>query len=220
MAFTLVEMLSVIGIIVILALLLPPLFQTLWEGANVTKCAGNLRQIGALFHAEAADQNGIIKMQWYKGPNSTKRWNNYLIEGGYLSKTDKIAFCPSVAQSGGVVASSDGGFVYGTVGFADPADPYSFNFDDAPNSRAIRLPAIEHPSEYWLLTDTWSTPNKHQIYIILNNATGLMHLRHRGRANMLFADGHVAVMSLEDTKNFAINPLNKAFDQNKQMISQ
>ena len=48
-AFTLVELLVVIAILLILGALIFPVFQKAQDSANLTKCASNLRQLGAAF---------------------------------------------------------------------------------------------------------------------------------------------------------------------------
>ena len=230
-AFTVLELLAAVGILLVLAALLIPVGKRILEGAEGTRCAGNLRQLGASFHTAAGENNGLVKFQSYtKKANSTKRFNNYLIEGGYLDKNNKLAFCPSLSVVNGVRASGDGDYVYGGIIIADPGDPYSRFIDDIDTdgndmvgkSRAIRLNTIERPAEYWLLTDSWSIPNNHQLYYINKDAaaTQRMHLRHNSKANMLFADGHVSAVDLSQTAKFPINPLKNAFDLKRQPVSE
>lgn len=214
-AFTLLELLVVCGVLLVLMGLLFPAIRAVKAQGNSTKCMANLKQIGVLLHAESADNNGVVKFQSYTTPGTTKRWNNYLIEGGYLEASSKIPFCPSVAVSNGVMASGMGGYVYGGVIFAEATDPYSTFVDGISTSRAVRLSSIDRPSQYWLLTDSWSLQLNHQTYYIdrSSGSSSRMQLRHQGRANTLFADGHVRGMDLNETKNYSIYPLVNAFDE-------
>lgn len=59
-AFTLVELLVVIGIIALLAAILFPVFATVRGKARQTVCISNLRQIGTAFQMYAQDFDGIV----------------------------------------------------------------------------------------------------------------------------------------------------------------
>jgi len=59
-AFTLIELICVIGIIGILIALLMPSLIRVRESARSLKCLSNLRQLGIAFHSYAAEQNGYL----------------------------------------------------------------------------------------------------------------------------------------------------------------
>jgi prepilin-type N-terminal cleavage/methylation domain-containing protein/prepilin-type processing-associated H-X9-DG protein len=59
-AFTLIELRVVVAIIAVLAALLLPVLGKVQEGANATKCASNLQQIGAAINAYTADNDGLL----------------------------------------------------------------------------------------------------------------------------------------------------------------
>src|SRR5688572_16487404 len=59
-AFTLIELICVIGIIAILIALLLPSLITAREAARSLKCLSTLRQLGVAFHSYAAEQRGYL----------------------------------------------------------------------------------------------------------------------------------------------------------------
>ena len=71
-AFTLVELLVVIGIIALLIAILFPVLSRMKERARRTQCAANLRQIGAGIFAYGADNGG--KLFWHRRSTLYARW--------------------------------------------------------------------------------------------------------------------------------------------------
>jgi prepilin-type processing-associated H-X9-DG protein/prepilin-type N-terminal cleavage/methylation domain-containing protein len=103
-AFTLVELLVVIGIIAVLVSLILPALGKARDAANVTKCIANLQQIGAGIHVYVNEHRGIMPLIYQRHFNEATRLG--LPEGGrgltmfgllyQISKIDVHAFrCPS-----------------------------------------------------------------------------------------------------------------------------
>jgi prepilin-type N-terminal cleavage/methylation domain-containing protein/prepilin-type processing-associated H-X9-DG protein len=113
-AFTLVELLVVIGIIALLIAILLPTLGRAREQAKTTQCLSNLRQIGIGFQMYAADHKGAIVPAWIddagKGSAGLESYATMLIGLKYLpapeqqdfdeptSQGDSVFRCPSGAD--------------------------------------------------------------------------------------------------------------------------
>jgi prepilin-type N-terminal cleavage/methylation domain-containing protein/prepilin-type processing-associated H-X9-DG protein len=113
-AFTLVELLIVIGIIAVLIAILMPALSAAKEAANRVKCANNLKQIGIGYVAFAADNNGRF-------PYTETNWQTWMLPQDYYrllttyGLLDDLFICPSTVDSN-VNAGVDNVFFNGING--------------------------------------------------------------------------------------------------------
>ncbi len=228
--FTLVELLTVISVISILASLLLPALNKARSKSRSIACINNLKQNSAIFalYSSDFDDNYIYTggSGFYYWPNlyGNKFGNSYfrlneVKVGGVVQYEAKNIRCPESAEP--TRDNQLGSRAYGLLRW----DPYGLNsstrrwhvmkydltFGDpwvsaAPlgssgKSDLIKVTRMKSHSEFILLADSSYTMN-HATYANQDNCMFFIHadwsgssygisLRHNGRANMSFFDGHV-----------------------------
>lgn len=104
-AFTLVELLVVIGIIALLVAILLPVLGKAREQANTVKCLSNMKQLVTAAQMYASENKGYILPC---GTPEAGWWCNILVDGKYLGsaqakagagpETSSVFFCPTGNQ--------------------------------------------------------------------------------------------------------------------------
>ena len=187
-AFTLVELLVVIGIIAILAALLLPALSKGQARAKRVFCENNLEQIGAAFHAFSHDHNSKFPMQVPMADGGSQEFvqNGYLINGEFY-----FGFHNFQAMAGELITPDI------LICPADTRLPAT-NFATLQNSNLSYFAGVNadfsKPNSI-LAGDRNLATNSLQNWTILR-VDGQSRLRwtqelHQFKGNVLFADGHV-----------------------------
>jgi prepilin-type N-terminal cleavage/methylation domain-containing protein/prepilin-type processing-associated H-X9-DG protein len=209
-AFTLVEVLVVIGIIGLLTALLLPAVQSAREAARRTACASNLRQIGLAMQQYAMTHQG--RFPWNVHAGQTQGWMYTLMP--FAENVDDIRMCPD-----------DPNYVQR---MADPSKESSYVINEYVSSAGVdgailRLYKVHDTSKLIVLFEgsdnrgaqddhvhasVWYTPLKIAQGLVWPGITNEINpSRHvvsgaqpdgtysGGSANYLFADCHVETIS-------------------------
>lgn len=192
-AFTLIELLTVIAIIGILAAIIIPVTGSVREQGRVTQCRSNLRQIVMSMELYAQNSRGF-----YPAIGNTSEGfsiHDKLMSGGFLDKNPKLFICPSKEIS---IPLSDW-----------PLSYYGINRSLCPDGGTSskirrRQSDIENPSRVAIFVDAPSSANQ-KLSIAnwgvgrdISDAEGVGLHKKRSWLLFAFADGHIAYMNKMD----------------------
>lgn len=195
-SFTLIELLIVIAIIAILAAMLLPALNQARERGRQAACISNLKQISMANLQYANDFNGywiIMKAA------HVDRWPQYL--GGVIGKYLPLSICTCPTTGEKLSGLMDYYKGYGIRWYANTSSVV----DDEQNHPGfvnlgwckwyIKLGRFPNASSYLMMADaanpTNLLKNGAEFY---RNASGenYVALRHSGRTNALYLDGHTS----------------------------
>jgi len=227
-AFTLVELLTVIGIIGILAALLLTAMAQAKGKAQQIQCVGNLHQLGIGIQNFVADNHAYPSVFAGTNGDNSGTWESQLERGGFdISKPKRKFFaegiwrCPSARRSTGlpldVIQACYGYNAYGVLAIGSHNNAlglhgnfisYSEGFSPVAESEVVS------PSEMMAIGDSFSGG----IFFMRTDLkyldrNGYATARHQGKANVVFCDGHVESPTLkflfEDISDEALSRWNR-----------
>ena len=198
-AFTLIEILVVIAIIMILAAIFFPVLASARRKAQEARCALQLRQIGVAIRMYADDHDSLPPQGGYNlvpqspssGPPTTNQppsagvrmtWQDILLQTNYL-RDDHILICPITGGSYPELAYLSSYGVNGWIMHWNSA--LSMDMIPSPSKTLLATEKVGYDWVAWPPDAAANNP----FYMPLDP-------RHEGRLNVLFADGHVSTVGI------------------------
>jgi prepilin-type N-terminal cleavage/methylation domain-containing protein/prepilin-type processing-associated H-X9-DG protein len=218
-AFSLAELLVVIGIIAVLLSILLPALSRAREQARVAVCAGNERQIYQAMCLYASVNRGVLPIPAASDDPKFPNFAMQLDGAGLYNYADgalwpylrggpdirqRVFLCPSdgpdrrIAEGGGQVLSRGPtrNFSYNFNGYlrgSQSGPAVLTNRGVLPVWTGIKLSSIAGSDHKLLLLEANDPRDAYNTIVALDNERNpsLLSRRHFGRANQCFADGHV-----------------------------
>ncbi len=213
---TLPEMLVAVALLAVLLVLALPGVSRVVEQSRSAQCVQRQRQVGVLFLGLAADQGGQIRLFRDGTAGGDYRWYNQLRTWGNLTAGGaRAAFgCPSYP-----VETVNDWVCYGMRVAGAPGGVRRYPDDSGPRLYQLNTQQVAEPSKFLLLADSISPAQQRQTFRLTPPGLyeeGGIHLRHRGRANVLFLDGHIEPLDAGGLRAVGIS---EAIDSQLQTVS-
>ncbi len=226
-AFTLVELLVVIGVIAVLIAILLPVLTSARKAAQATQCASNLRQLLIASTAYIQENKGYWPPAHldFLSKNKT-RWHGdrasstapFDFNGSVLKRflqTKQIKLCAAFEPTKAGFEAACGGYGYNNHYLGSSSEepaPGSLSpaaWDQQLGNIPAKQNMIRRPAEKIAFADTAMATNSSQHLIeysfaeppttVFGNTSPSIHFRHNKRANIGWADGHISAERFEWT---------------------
>jgi len=225
-AFSLIELLTVIAIIGIIAALLLPVLSQAKRRAQQVQCVGNLHQLGIGLANFVSDNHAYPSH--FSGPNGDNPgpWELQLERGGFDNSKPKKNFwqvgvwnCP--AAQGGPNGQSYGYNSFGSLRIGNLTNNFGLHGLWVSGSGMVPVAesAVVVPSDMMAIGESDSMDfGRSESYNFHHKV-----LRHQNLSNVVFCDGHVESPTLqflfEDTSDAALERWNRDHLPHREALS-
>jgi prepilin-type processing-associated H-X9-DG protein/prepilin-type N-terminal cleavage/methylation domain-containing protein len=202
-AFSLIELLVTIAVIVVLGALAMPVFSRVSSHSEEPQCASNLRQIALAGLQYANDHEGRFRSSRLDNL-STHPTEPGIVDYMGGDAKNKVFTCPAMANY--PFSPALGGlrhtYTLSLVATANPAaggatsDPTKLNSN--PLERLIRIGAASRTA--WVMDGAWSSSGWFSSAVRYDQRSGFT-FPHSGRMNVAYVDGHIGQVKA-DTPEF------------------
>ncbi|MBQ7208706.1 MAG: prepilin-type N-terminal cleavage/methylation domain-containing protein [Lentisphaeria bacterium] len=211
-AFTLIELLVVIAIIAILAAMLMPALQQARERAQQSNCTSNMKQLAQAYQMYSESYDGwCLRMHAGDYPGHLGRWPNVMVDKKFMSSMKSIT-CPSAkAITSYKVGANDWSLNTGvglnirTFGGSDSLSKF-WHKETAisqfhNNSKLVVFMDVPVTKQGVGAVGYYFNANN-GVYEMNNGVWYGVSIRHAGRANCAFFDGHAGSLEYNEVRNW------------------
>ncbi|MFI5377824.1 MAG: prepilin-type N-terminal cleavage/methylation domain-containing protein [Tepidisphaerales bacterium] len=220
-AFTLVELLVVIGIIALLVAILLPALAVARQSALTTVCASNIRQLAACSMAYASDNRGVYPPAHFDFlMQNLHRWHGtratlsdpFDFSGSPLRRYMQAAAirkCPEFEPATAGFEASAGGYGYNNHYLGSSTE--DMNWAEGSDNIPARDCMVRDPARKIMFADAAMAVKSGKGFVLIEYSfveppttiygpsSPSIHFRHRGKANIAWADGHVTACGMDWT---------------------
>lgn len=219
------------GLIGVLALLVMAGAKAVGTKQGGVRCISHLRQVGAAMLNYIADNNQTLR-SFHGGNDVNEMWSRKLLYQGYLAPVTQgnenaillhqidavgdLLRCPVGAieetyRSDNLLARNNPKrWIWQAYGLGMYQSDFPINNTIVAGKSTghfeVKVANIQQPSRYILFADSSGVgPNYYQTFrISRNKGEGGVCLRHNGRANAIFLDGHIEQLDAKAAKDLGV----------------